>query len=205
VTESAEPSSVTDLVRRGYEEVADDYAAQRDTTPNFPYLVRFVEALPPSAKVLDLGCGAGSVSELLSARGLDVTGIDISERQIELARRRVPKATFLVADMQGLQDGHFSIEGIVSFYAIFHVRREAHSQLFRVLRSFLRPGGMLLVTMGEAAWEGIEDYLGAPMFWSHFGREENRAIIEAAGFEVILDEIDPSADERHQIVLAKAS
>jgi SAM-dependent methyltransferase len=199
------PAAVKDLVRRGYNEVAKAYAAQRDTTPNLPYLERFMEGLPASGKILDLGCGAGIVSNLLAARGFDITGVDISDKQIELARFRVPEAQFLVADMQGLTEGQFAVDGIVSLYAIFHLPRETHAHLFQVLRTFLTSNGMLLVTMGEEAWEGFEEgFLGRRMYWSHYGRNENRALIEAAGFEVLLDEIDSSADERHQIVPAKA-
>jgi hypothetical protein len=40
------------------------------------------------------------------------------------------------------------------------------------------------------------------MFWSHFGREKNREIIENAGFEILLDEIDTSNAEKHQVILA---
>jgi len=57
--------------------------------------------------------------------------------------------------------------------------------------------------MASSEWEGIEDFYGVEMYWSHYGPEKNREIIERAGFEVILDEIDTSNRERHQIILAR--
>jgi hypothetical protein len=40
------------------------------------------------------------------------------------------------------------------------------------------------------------------MYWSHYGPEKNREIIERAGFEVILDEIDASRIDKHQVIMA---
>ena len=197
--------SFTDLVRGGYDRVAETYAAQRDTTANLPFLERFTEALPAAGKVLDLGCGAGIVSELLIAKGFEVIGIDISPKQIEMARQLNLAATLQVRDMQDLKHGEFHVDGVISLYAIFHLPRESHRRLFQVIRTFMEPGGCLLVTMGEEAWEGVEpDYLGTEMYWSNYGRVENRALIEGAGFGILLDEIDPSAGERHQVVLGIA-
>ena len=41
------------------------------------------------------------------------------------------------------------------------------------------------------------------MYWSHYGSEQNRKIIEKTGFEILLDEIDTSGDEKHQVVMAR--
>lgn len=48
-----------------------------------------------------------------------------------------------------------------------------------------------------------DDFYGAKMYWSHFGPEENRKIVEETGFEIILDEIDIEGEEKHQVILAK--
>jgi hypothetical protein len=70
--------------------------------------------------------------------------------------------------------------------------------------SFLPLGGLTLVTMGSAAWEGEEEnFHGTRMYWSHYGSGKNMEIVERAGFEVIFDEIDTSGGEKHQILLAR--
>jgi hypothetical protein len=107
--------------------------------------------------------------------------------------------------MQDLRPDELNVDGVVSLYAIFHVRREHQARLFEVLHTFLPAGGPLLLTMGSTEWEGIEsDFHGAPMFWSHYGPRQNREIIEAAGFTVLVDEIDSTGGESHQVVLARA-
>lgn len=58
--------------------------------------------------------------------------------------------------------------------------------------------------MGSSEWEGEEnDFHGVRMYWSHYGLERNREIVQEAGFEVIFDEIDKSGGERHQVILSK--
>jgi hypothetical protein len=57
--------------------------------------------------------------------------------------------------------------------------------------------------MGSGDWEGVEDdFHGAEMFWSHYGPETNRKLVEQAGFQVAIDEIDTTANEAHQIIIA---
>lgn len=41
------------------------------------------------------------------------------------------------------------------------------------------------------------------MFWSHCDSQKNREIVEKAGFEVVLDEIDTSGEEKHQVIIAR--
>ena len=61
--------------------------------------------------------------------------------------------------------------------------------------------------MGVSEWEGTEpDVFGVQMHWSHFDSRANRAMVEAAGFSIELDEIDGTVPgERHQIILVRAA
>ena len=61
-----------------------------------------LDALPAGAAVLELGCGAGIPTTQRLAARFAVTGVDISARQIALARHNVPNATFMRADMTTL-------------------------------------------------------------------------------------------------------
>lgn len=55
--------------------------------------------LAPGDGVLDLAAADGSFAPYLLARGIAYTGVDLSERMVETARRRHPEAEFVVADM----------------------------------------------------------------------------------------------------------
>lgn len=121
---------------------------------------------------------------------------------IALARGNVPKATYEVRDMLDLEGNAYRVDGIVSFYAIFQTPREQHPALLSTFASFLPQGGTMLITMGADAWEGIDDFHGTPMSWSHYGADTNRALVELAGFNVLVSEIDRSANEAHQVIIA---
>ncbi len=196
-----------ELVKHGYDEIGGRYASDRDRWPSKRYLGRFSRKLPRGANVLDLGCGTGvPIDRYLIGKGHKIVGLDISGNQVALARRNNPAAKYEAKDIQELQDSEYSVDGVVSIYAIFHTPRETHQGLFQKLRSFLPKGGVILVSMGASEWEGSEkDFYGTTMFWSHFGPEKNRSLIEACRFKVTLDEIDESGGESHQIIMARAT
>jgi cyclopropane fatty-acyl-phospholipid synthase-like methyltransferase len=198
------PNDDAELVRAGYDRAAERYAAQRDRFQNERHLELFTEILTPPATVLDLGCGSGvPIDSYLVAHGYDVVGLDISPKQIKLAKQSVPEAHYEVRNMLDLGPDEYNVDGLISFYAIFHTPRTRHAELIKNLASYLKPGGVVLISMGAEDYEGTEgEFHGAEMYWSHFGPAENRRLVEAAEFKVRLDEIDTSSNERHQIILA---
>ena len=87
-----------------YEQLADAYAEGIDTKPHNAYLERpaTLELLPDVAgkRVFDAGCGPGVYTEWLVEQGAEVVGIDVSERMVEQARRRLDgKARIEQADL----------------------------------------------------------------------------------------------------------
>ncbi len=202
---SVPPTDPVGAVHRGYDAAAASYAAARDPFQNTEHLEWFRDLLPPPANVLDVGCGSGvPIDRYLVDHGYDVTGIDLSAKQIELARASVPEAQFEVVNVLELKPREYRVGGIVSFYAIFHTPRGRHAEVLKTLATFLRPGGVMLITMGASEYEGREmNFHGVEMHWSHFGPERNCELVEAAGFDIQSDEIESVAEERHQIIWAR--
>lgn len=194
-----------DDIRKGYNKVAVNYLKGRDKFKNNKYLDRLIELLPKGSVILDLGCGAGiPIDSYLISHGYKVKGLDISEKQIELAKQNVPSAEYELKDMSLLKEKEYSVDAIVSFYAIFHIPRETHRELLRKLHSFLKKDGLLLITMGSSNWVGKEnDFFGGEMSWSHYDASTNLDLIKQAGLQIVFEEIDKSANERHLVVLAR--
>ena len=78
--------------------------------------------------MLDIGCGPGiPVDRYLIDNGDKVIGLDISESQIELAKKNVPEATYEVKDISTLTMREYSVDAVVSFYVVFHISSKVPS------------------------------------------------------------------------------
>ncbi len=173
--------------------MADAYLAAKPThDPDLEAALHATTAgVPPGGPVLDLGCGAGVPATAWLAARFTVTGVDISARQIELARQRLPGARLLHADLAGPDLARLlpaaSFDAIIALYALIHIPRSEHPTVLGRIHAWLRPGGAFLATWPMTAWEGSEDDWegwGAPMWWSHHGADANLALLRSAGFTV---------------------
>jgi SAM-dependent methyltransferase len=200
------------IVTRGYDLCGPEYNEARSPEPDSE-LKRFIEALPEKAPVLDIGCGGGvPVTAALARRGSAI-GVDISGVQIEQARRRVPEAEFLQGDImeQSFEPGSF--EGVVCFYALFHLPREEHRALLERVAIWLAPGGHLLITVGASGDSSYteDDFFGATMFWSQFKPSWYENTLQDLGFTIVhrgvvghgFREAAALPPERHPAILAR--
>ena len=161
--------------------------------------------LPAGVQVLDLGCGAGiPATRELTGHGLQVLGVDFSAVQLRRARRLVPSASLVQADMTELRLRSASLDAVVSFYALIHVPLADQQVLFPRVRSWLRPAGYFLATVGAGRWTGTEHYLGAAMFWDHADTATYLRWLEAAGLAPIWHRFVPEGDSGHTLILARA-
>jgi 2-polyprenyl-3-methyl-5-hydroxy-6-metoxy-1,4-benzoquinol methylase len=201
-------SEETDLVRRGYNALSYHYRSDdADEGEYSPWLQTLHSRLPTRASVLDLGCGCGiPVARTLTTAGHDVTGIDISDVQIQRARRLVPTATFIQADAMTLQLPHASFDAIACLYALIHMPLEHQPSLIKRIATWLRPSGWLLITTGWEAWTGTEDnWLGgaAPMWWSHTDATTYRSWLQNADLEIASQEFVPEGNGGHALFWAR--
>jgi SAM-dependent methyltransferase len=190
------------VVADGYDRIADRYlawSALRPSTARLRALDLADELIPDGADVLELGCGAGLPMTARLAIGRNLTGVDISGEQIRRARRNVPDATFIQADLTALKREPASLDAVVAFYCLTHVPRDEHAALFASIRRWLRPGGLFLASLGVEDDPGsVEaDWLGVDMYFSHFSARVNRRLLEAAGLEVEQADVVTEPEDRH--------
>lgn len=113
-------------------------------------------ALQPGDRVLDLCCGWGRHSVPLAARGYRVTGLDLSEPELALARQAAAEAGVAVewvqADMRDVPPGPFDgAFNLWTSFGYFEEERENQRVLDGVGRA-LRPGGRFLLDHWNVLW-----------------------------------------------------
>jgi 2-polyprenyl-6-hydroxyphenyl methylase / 3-demethylubiquinone-9 3-methyltransferase len=148
--------------------------------------------------LLDVGCGAGIVSEPLSRLGAKITAIDASERNILVAKQHA-KQSGVDVNYQNLLPEDIASTGqifdiVISLEVIEHV---ANPDVFlNILASLVKPGGVLVIgTINRTAISFIKAIIGAEYImgwlpkgthrWRKFVRpDELDRVLIRAGFNV---------------------
>lgn len=182
------------IVRRGYDQISTAYRDDLGTEKMGyrGWLARYLlPRLAPSARVLDLGCGNGVPATQILAERHQVIGVDISDVQVGRARRLVPAASFLRADIADLDYPSSSFEAIVSFFALIHIPVEEQPAIIQRIGRWLKPDGLFLATVGHDALTRTGDFHGARMYWSQADASTYCGWLAAAGIDVVDREFIP--------------
>jgi SAM-dependent methyltransferase len=200
-----------EIVAEGYDRITDTFAAWRDRIegdPRSEWAAELLSRLPEGARVLELGCGAGTDETVELAKRFRLRGVDVSGEQISRARAAVPDADFVHADFLELELPPESFDAVCSFYVFNHVPRELLGELLERIAGWLRPGGLALNAFGASdlpGWTG--DFLGADTYFAGFEPPENRRLVEAAGLTILRDEVvtftEPEGPAQFHWILAQ--
>jgi len=167
------------------------------------YLSEVAGRLDQGASVLDLGCGVGEpIARFFIDNGFALTGLDRAPSMIAICRRRLPQASWIVADMRALDLGA-TFDAILAWDSFFHLDQAEQRAMFPVFERHIAPEGLLLFTSGPRAGEAIGDLYGDELFHASLDEGEYRRLLCDAGFDVLRYEKEDSACGFHTVWLAQ--
>ena len=189
-----------DIVRESYDRVADNYVDMVATTGlgdirTQPWLRAamdvFADAVGGLGPVLDVGCGPGTVTAYLVERGVDASGVDLSPRMIEHARRLYPRCSFSVASSTDLQLADSSLGGVLGWWSLFNLPRDVLPQVLSSFARALVPSGQLMIAthVGDGDVARTEAYGGVAVSWTTYRwqPEQLAALVEQAGLRPVAE------------------
>jgi len=146
-----------------YDKLAQEYHKKRITDRDFnelleiPITLDFLGELK-NQKILDTGCGTGILSKILSDNGAKVTGIDISEKMIDIAKDYCKGLgiKFDVGSVDDLPYDNSSFDKIVSSLVIHYF--EDADKVFKEFNRVLKKGGILVFSTNHPVNSCIDDF-----------------------------------------------
>ena len=186
-------------LRDTYDRIAEDW--HTDHTSDDWWLDgtdAFIALLPPGGSVLDVGCGSGTKIGYLIRHGLHVTGIDFSQKQIDLAKKDYPAATLTCMTMEDIDQLSETFDGVFAQASLLHIPKKNIGEMMKKMTGRLKPQGALYIAVKERR-EGepeeeirVEQDYGYPYerFFSYFTLPELASYMENQGLTVVWQKRD---------------
>lgn len=201
---SAKKIKILDSVE-GYDLAAQDYDKKEKYLNSFEKgkLLSLLSDLK-NKKVLDVGAGTGRISLELFSLGAQVTALDVSEKILEVLKRKNKKIATVVGEAENLPFENESFDLVVSAFLIVHLKDPARffDEVYRVLK----PGGIFLVTnINQKEPPIVKTQIGNIQIKSYYHRPEKiREILSDLAFSIEKEEMIFEREVWvNQIILAK--
>ena len=145
------------LVQEGFDAGAKVYQEKFKNQEAFEDSLKlFFDELPKqNPTVLDLGCGPGNISAYLLEwnKSMNLIGVDISRKMIELARESNPKATFIQEDALEYLVYSEKVDGIMSGFLLPYLEKDAVEKLIQRASKLLDIRGVLYLSTMEGDYK----------------------------------------------------
>jgi ubiquinone/menaquinone biosynthesis C-methylase UbiE len=139
-------------------------------------------------KICDAGCGPSAhIGKYISSKGLDVTGVDISDKCIEMASKMNTDMNFRHEDIAKMSFPDHYFDGLISYYSIINTPKSSIDIIFREFYRVIKPLGVLLVAVKAGTEEGFVSELldeKTEIYFSYFTEKEIREYFVNNGFAV---------------------
>lgn len=177
---------------RSYNRFAKEYDSNVSGLLPKESFEEFIRYLPTSAKILDLGCGSGRDVMLFSKLGYEVIGVDLSEKLIEIAKAKAPKAQFYIQDIRQIEFQENTFDGIWASASLLHIPKNDIYFVLSYLRKIMKPDVVLYISLKQGKGEVFEKdkrYGNLSKLWVYYSYEEIKLLIEKTEFSIVYSKI----------------
>ena len=188
MSEGTESMDKTQTTIHSYNANAKAYAGKfMEYAPYVSQVNEFAKFLAPDDEVLDVGCGPGNVAkQLLAAKPLKITGIDLSGEMVRLAAANVPTGKFLCQDIRQAEFPSRQFDAVILSFSIVHLNDAEAYALLRKAGSWLKDKGVLYLSFMAGKKAGFEQtsFSQDPIYFKYFNRDEVERFLSRQGVTV---------------------
>jgi len=149
------------------------------------HLDELLSRLPDYAGILDLGCGTGDpILKYLVSKNMEVTGVDASNKMLDIAKTNFPLTEFILQDMR-LLDLNKKFDAIIAWHSFFHLPISDQPAMFQIFKQYLNPNGILLFTSGTQHVEAWSMNGSENLFHASLDPAEYEDLLKKHRFEVL--------------------
>lgn len=187
----------TQVITKVYDKIHAVYAEKfKEPSDNIDEFLKLVRG---GGSILDAGCGPGVDVAYMFGKGFAVTGVDLSEGMLEIARKKSPNSTFQKADIRKLDFEPNTFDGILASYSLIHIPKQDVLKTVQDFYKFLKPEGVLYVGIQEG--EPKEIFVIEPLkpdekiFLDIMSAEEVKDILSKAGLDIVSEFTRPAENK----------
>lgn len=137
---------ILEKTKKDYNLIAEDFSRARSKI--WEELEQLTKYTQEGERILDLGCGNGRLLELFEDRKINYTGVDNSEKLIDIAKEKHPEYSFQTADALNLPFPDSYFDKIYSIAVFHHIpSKELRMRFLKEAKRVLKPGGFLFLTV----------------------------------------------------------
>lgn len=167
---------------------------------------RLTAELPVQARVLDVGCGTGEQIELLLKSGLQVCGVEPSDKMRASAQSRLPAGTVTNGSVLELAFENESFDFVYAIEVLRYLTRDDNLQGLGEIYRVLKPGGVFFGTfVNSYALDGFRILVGMRRWterWLHKPQECHTQFETPESLAQMLHSVGFSSVETHGCMVA---
>ena len=159
----------------------------------------FLKLIVEKGKILDAGCGTGVDVAYMASKGFEVTGVDLSEKMLNIARENNPNTNFIKGDIRQLNFEPNTYDGIIASFSLIHVPKKDIDTTVENFYEFLKPNGIIYIGLQEG--ESQELLITEPLkpdekiFLNIISTDEIKGMLTKAGFTILEEYSRPSENK----------